>query len=328
MSHQKIDVPALSDTIAKMAQMEQGASEQPPEAEATEEAAESSEEVEAAEQETPAEEPESEDKEEKSAAIDDAISARFAKIAEKEREFRQTEKRVKEQQELMEKRLQELEAKEKKLANPDNLLEVLDAMGMSVDEFQRKVLLGDVKLEKPEVDPIQQKLQELEAETKRLREWEQTMLQREQAEASKKRYNDYLGSIAEAAPRYENLGEYFDSTDEIVSVARQQAELYAAEYNEAPEIDDLLSQLDTYYGKELARLRKKLTPAQIAERKEQEKAESTEAPKKKPSRTLKNSDTQTAANSSGGGWTAMDVATGKISMDQWAEYQLKKFNQQ
>jgi uncharacterized phage infection (PIP) family protein YhgE len=324
MSHQVVQAPSIEETAAKiqeqMAQVD--SSEFAPEpnvvaAPAVEESpapeAEEAPKVEEPEQvEEAAEEPS------KSQEIDDALSARFSKIAEREREFRQVEQRLADQEERIEARLAELEARENKLANPDHLLEVLEGLNMTPDEFQKRMLLGQIQLEKPEVDPVQQKLNELDERTRQVEEMRQEIILQRQQQAEKDLENQYLSQVKDAATRYENLSEYFDGDmEEIVRVAHQQAELYASEYNEAPEIEDLLSQLDTYYGGHLDRFRKKW---------DKPSSEQAPAPKKKASRTLKGSDTQTAATTSAGGWTAQDVATGKISFDQWQEQVMRRLN--
>lgn len=331
MSHQKIEAPSIEETVAKIsaAKAEAAAAEvQENEAEVRDDASEEAPEVavEAAEEavEQPEEAAEAEEAEapsEEAKAIDDAISTRFAKLAEREREFRRMEQRFADQEERMNQRLQELEAREKKLSNPDTLLDTLNAMGLSVEDFQRRLLMNEINVDKPEVDPIQEKLQQLEERQQRLEEWENKMLAQERAAELKSLEDQYLGEVAEAAARYENLSEYFDgNVDEIVSAAHQQAELYAQQYGEAPEIDDLLSQLDNYYGSHLDRFRKKWAPPKQAEQ------VTAPASKKKPGKTLKNSDVQTAATTDAGGYTFMDVSTGRITMDQWQDYILKKRN--
>lgn len=327
MSHQVIQPPSLEETAAKIrAQVQQGEQTSTPEPEPQEQSVEAPE-TEEVEAEEAAEQPEAQAEEDqksteakgKAEAMDEALSARFSKIAEREREFRQVEQRLSQQEERINARLAELEAREQKLSNPDHLLDVLEGLNMTPDEFQKKMLLGQIQLDKPEVDPVQQQLQALEEKTKRFEELEQR-LERQQEEARLQEIETrFVADIRNAATRYENLSEYFDGDiDEIVRVADHQAALYVQEHDEVPEVEDVLSQLDAYYGSHLDRFRKKWKPQASAQE---------PAPKKKPSRTLKGSDTQTASTTTAGGWTAHDVSTGKISMDQWQEYVLQKLNQ-
>lgn len=252
------------------------------------------------------------------AADDEPASAKFAKIAERERQFRQTEKKIAEQQAKIEARLAELEQRESKLKNPDTLLDMIAASGMTVEEFQRKILTGEVKVDKPQVDPIQQKLNELEQELQSQKAFRAQIEEQRKAEFANQYVEDYKGKIRSAATRYEALNEYFDNVDEIVDVAIKQADAYAAQYKEAPEVEDVLSQLDAYYAKYVQRFKAKFASQPAA-------AKSAPKGDKEPSKTMTNGHTQ-AASGSVSSINPLDVAKGKVSRDEWIEYNLKKLS--
>lgn len=203
------------------------------------------------------------------------IDEQFKKLAEREREFRKREIQFKKQAEELSKKIQTLEERENKLNNPDHLLDILEAKGMSLADFQTKILTGDIKLEKEQKDPVLEQQTQLQKELQELKEFrEQVLRQQEQAELEQ-HLNAYRGEIRKAVPQFENLTEWFgDSLDDVVAEAEQAAELYAQEYEEAPEVSDILSQLDALYGKKLERVKSKYVKpaAETAPKKEQPKS--------------------------------------------------------
>lgn len=247
-------------------------------------------------------------------------SAKFAKLAEREKQFRQLEKKFADQETRLNAKMAELEAKESKLKNPNTLLDMLEAAGMTPEEFQRKILVGDINVDKPQLDPVQEKLKLLEKELEAQKEFRASLENQRRQEAANNFVTEYKGKLRSAAARYENLNEYFDNVDEIVDVAVKQADAYAAQYNEAPDVEDVLSQLDAYYGKHVQKFKTKYASVSTAV-KQAAKAES-----KEPSKTMTNSHTQ-AASGNVPKYDPMDVAKGKISRDEWINYNLKKLSQ-
>jgi len=245
-----ISEEALAKAAASLSQAEEAPQSEPvfeeEVAEVVEEAEDSEESVE-----VPPSESEPDPKEEPK-------SKKFQQLAEREREFRQRELQFKQQAESLSQRMKALEERETKLNNPDTVFDVLDSLGMSVEQFQRGILTGHVKVEKPEVDPLAQKLGQYEKELLELKEFrEQVRKQQERAEIDQ-HLNAYRGEIRSAVPQFENLAEWFgDSIEDAVAEAEQAAELYAQHYKEAPEVTDILSNLDAYYGKKLERFKSK-----------------------------------------------------------------------
>ena len=191
----------------------------------------------------------------------------FDKLAEKEREFRRQELEFKRRERDLSKKFKELEGKESKLKDPNNILDILDAHGLTLEQFQRKILEGNINLDKPEVDPETEAQNKLQQELSDLKEWKNQQEQ-ERVQAEAEHYQSvYRNSIQEAVPQFENLTEWFDGElQEVVDEAYKAAELYAEEHDEAPEIDEILSQLDSYYGKKLTTLKakyKKEEPAPV-----------------------------------------------------------------
>ena len=237
-----------------------------PEVEAEEAAVEAEEPAEEVEEAEKVEEPQ--EKEEESSEQ----SKQFQQLAEREREFRKQELAFKKQSKELSQRLQEVEKRESWLNDPDTLFEILDAKGMKVEDFQRRLLEGRVRLEKDEVDPMLEKQSKLEKELQELQQFrEQVRLQQEQAELEQ-HLNAYRNDIRKAVPQYENLTEWFgDSLDEVVSEAEQAAEAYAQEYDEAPEVAEILSNLNAFYGNKLDRVKSKYSkPAATPSEKKQE----------------------------------------------------------
>lgn len=196
----------------------------------------------------------------------------FQQLAEREREFRKRELSFKKQSEELSKRISEIEKRENWLNNPENLLEILDAKGMTVEQFQRNLLTGKLDVDRPKVDPVLEKQSQLEKELQELKQFrEQVRLQQEQAELEQ-HLNAYRSEIRNSVPQYENLTEWFgDSLDEVVSEAEQAAEAYAQEYDEAPEVAEILSNLNAFYGNKLERVKSKYSkPAATPSEKKQE----------------------------------------------------------
>lgn len=252
--------------------------------------------------------------------IDEAFSSKFAKLAEREKQFRVMEKKFADQEARINSKLSDLETKEAKFKNPDTLLDMLASAGMSVEEFQRRILMGDINIDKPEVDPIQERFNVLEKELAAQKEFRAQIENQRQVEVANQFVSTYKGQLRDAAARYENLNEYFDSVDEIVDVAVKQADAYAAQYKEAPDVEDVLSQLDAYYGKAVSKFRSKYGQAPAEK----------QAPKptaKEPSKTVTNAHTQ-AASGSVPTINPMDVAKGRVSRDDWINYNLQKIAKQ
>jgi small-conductance mechanosensitive channel len=248
---------------------------------------------------------------------EEPASVKFAKLAERERQFRQSEKKLAETQAKIEARLAELEQRETKLKNPDTLLDMIAAAGLTVEEFQRKILTGEVQVEKPQVDPIQQKLNQLEQELQQQKAFRAELEEQRKLENANKYVEDYKANLRTAATRYEALNEYFDSVDEIVDVAVKQADAYAAQYKQAPAVEDVLSQLEAYYGKYVQRFKTKFASTSATA------GAAAKAEPKEPSKTMTNNHTQ-AASGSVATITPRDVALGKVSRDEWVDYNLKK----
>lgn len=225
--------------------------EEAPEVEAAEEPEAEVEPVEAAAEEKPTEESD------KPAEENEA----FKKLAEREREFRKKELEFKKQASKLSQRMKELEARESKLKNPDTLLDVLDSMGMTMDQFQRGLLTGELKVEKPQLDPATQKQLEIERELQALKEFREQERQRQERAELEHHLNVWRGKVKESVSQFENLADWFgDELDEVVKEAEAAGEAYAQEYNEAPDINELLSVLDAKYGKQLSRLKSRIAP--------------------------------------------------------------------
>lgn len=252
------------EALDKAAEMLDLGTEAPeaPEASETEEAQEASETSEPAEAEA-AETPAEEEAEKPEPAEEPKVSQQLEKIAQREREFRKREIEFKRHAEELSQRMKDLEARENKLNNPSTLFDILDGMGMTVEQFGRHLLEGNIPVEKPKVDPVAQEQEQLKRELAELKEFrEQMAAQQRQAELDQY-VNAYKGEIKAAVPQFENLTEWFgDSMEEIVDEAVQAAELYAEEYEEAPEVSEILSQLDRYYGSKLEKIRSKYKPAE------------------------------------------------------------------
>lgn len=231
----------------------------------------------------------------------------FQQIAEREREFRKRELEFKRQSEELSRKLKEIEQRENLLNNPENLLEILDAKGMTVEQFQRNLLTGKINLEKPEVDPIAQEQAQLKKELQELKAFrEQVQRQQEQAELEQ-HLNAYRGEIRAAVPQFENLTEWFgDSLDEIVSEAEAAAEAYAQQYDEAPEVADILSNLDAFYARKLEKIKSKYQPKAAEPSKDK--------PAPKPAgKTLSHNHTRSVAADTDGDDVVSKVIRGKES---------------
>ena len=189
---------------------------------------------------------------------EDDSSKKFQQLAEREREFRRQELDFKKQSEELSQRMAALEERESKINNPNHLVDILHGMGMTVEDFSTRLLTGQLQVEKPEVDPISQEQEALRKELQELQDFRKSVQQQQEQAELEQHLAAYRNEIRDTVPQYENLSEWFgDSLDEAVEEAEALAEAYAEQYDKAPEVKEILSQMDVAYGKKVERFKSK-----------------------------------------------------------------------